>query len=543
MDAGQAYVDADRCIHCGTCIRECPQNAKMYRNDIEKVKKILLENEFVAASLAPSFASLFEANEIKRLVSALRELGFKYIAETSNLAYDVAKITEEYCRNNKDNPVICSSCPAIVNLIEKYHKELVGYLAPVSSPMIAHARALKNKFGQNSKVVFIGPCIAKKHEAEREEYKNLVDAVITFEELFSWLTEEKINITNLDESEFDELPAGHSRIFPLPGGLLKTGLITNNLLDVDIINASGITRINEIISDLKINGNISLIVEPLFCSEGCINGPGLKSADNLTIRRKKLFSYYINNPSTDKEKYIKINDLKADYKFKNINNFKDYSDSEINEILEKTGKPNVENQLNCGSCGYPTCREKAIAVLQGMAEPEMCLPYMRRTAEQRANKIIETSPNAIVILNQYFNIIRVNHAFKKLFNCNNSVIGKNISYLLDQAPFEQLLLKDKNKIELTRYHDNINRHIHEIYYSLHEENQFIGIFVDITSTKNGHTKLKNIREQTIIQTQELLDHQIEMAQKIAVFLGENSAISEKIVKNILTLTGNEDERQ
>jgi uncharacterized Fe-S cluster-containing protein len=211
----------------------------------------------------------------------------------------------------------------------------------------------------------------------------------------------------------------------------------------------------------------------------------------------------------------------------------EFTEGEIGLILEQTGKASPEDQLNCGACGYPTCRDKAIAVLRGMAEPEMCIPYMRRLAERRTDRIIETSPNGIVILDERLCIISMNPAFKRFFLSSDAVLGKHISYLMDPAPFERLSLSGENLIEITVSHDNYKLLCHELLYPLREDHQYAGIFVNITRSDDSERRLEKLRSDTVTQAQELLDHQVAMAQKMAQFLGESAARGEDLVRKLL----------
>ena len=243
---GQANVDSEKCILCGTCIRECPQEAKSYRNDVQKVKELLKNNDKVAISVAPTYSALFDEWELKRFPSLLRRLGFSFVSLTSYAAYFVAEATKEKVLSTNDS-CLASACPVFINYLEKYDHENVNKIASVVSPMIAHSRLIKDKLGDETKVIFVGPCIAKKAEAEREEYEGEIDVVLTFDELFEWAEEEGIEIKSLEESDFDETPFGYSGYFPLPGGLLKTAGMETDIFQEDILNVHGITEIKDFI--------------------------------------------------------------------------------------------------------------------------------------------------------------------------------------------------------------------------------------------------------------------------------------------------------
>lgn len=533
MQHGQAYVVKEQCIACGTCIRECPQRAKSFRNDLERARFLTSSEGLVAVSIAPSFASLFTEWEIKRFPSALRQLGFKYVAETAVGAQWVAGKTAQIVKENGDRAHVCTACPAVVTYIERYEPDMLPVLLPVVSPMIAHARHLKEKLGKETHVVFIGPCVAKKAEAERPEFAANVDCVLTFSELFEWLEQAGVNISLCEESGFDEQPEGDARFFPLPGGLSKTAAMSTDLLDLETIPASGHEAIKEALEDLREGRHAFL--EPLFCANGCVNGPGMPRESNVYARRAELLRYAKAHPGAQIIDTTQAVGLDTSFARPERRLLMEFSEGEIGLILEQTGKSNPEDQLNCGSCGYPTCRDKAIAVLRGMAEPEMCIPYMRRLAERRTDRIIETSPNGIVILDDRLCILSMNPAFKRFFLCSDAVLGKHISYLMDPAPFERLALSGEKLLELTVSHDNYKLLCHELLYPLRDEHQYAGIFVNITRSDDSERRLEKLRADTVAQAQELLDHQVAMAQKMAQFLGENAARGEDLVRKLLNM--------
>lgn len=572
MKGGQACVDDARCVLCGTCVRECPQKAKSIRNDTERAAAFIKDGFYTAVSLAPSFAAVYSGWRLKRIISALRRLGFNYIAETAIGAKITAELTAGLISGEYNKTIICSACPAVVNYIEKYRHETITALAPVVSPMIAHAKIItaelcKNKKREDIKMVFIGPCAAKKKEAEREEVKGLVDAVLTFDELNEWLARENINLNECDESDFDEPSPDKARLFPLEGGLIRTASLKTDMLDSEILAISGFDEIKNSLDSLSTDAGLNSkikIIEPLFCVKGCINGPGAVLTDKTDIfgRKNSVIEYCAS--SAGKKSKVKINpaDFSAGYNRFKFEETRDISDEEIKSVLEKTGKMNIEDELNCGACGYNSCRDKAVAVIRGMAELEMCMPYMRKMAERRTDKIIETSPNGIIILDEKLHIISMNDAFKKMFMCTEVIIGKKISYLIDPANFEKLAAgegsnagisaggkkyDDKNansgvegdKIEVIEKYPSYNIICHEILYTLPGEKQYVGIFVNITNLEVNQKRLDEIKTQTVRQASELLEHQIDMAQRMAKFLGEYTARGEELVKNLMKVSGPE----
>ncbi len=538
MKDGQASVEADRCILCGTCLKECPQNAKQFRHDLIRVKKLIKENENVAVSIAPSFPALFEDWQIERIPSLMRRLGFSYVSETAEAAYYVAKETKDLFLQKGKGICLSTACPSYVTYVEKYQPLQVKNLITVVSPMIAHARRLRKKLTGDWKIVFIGPCVAKKAEAERSEHKGLIDGVLTFTELLEWIEEEKIDLKQFEASEFDEKVNGDARLYALTGGMSKTASLETDNLNTSVYAMSGFNEITDSMRSFT-NTSSRVLIEPLICASGCVNGPGLPKSETVFTRKENVINYAKSKSGIDAE----TNEIEVSYSTSFNNNavyiVNDFNEEGIRYVLDQTGKQNVENQLNCGACGYSTCLDNAKAILNGMVEIESCIPYMRRLAEQRTDKIIETSPNGIVILNRELEILHMNPAFKKFFMCTNSVAGKRISYLMDPEPFIKLKDGDTESVEVTINHSNYNVICHQILYKLPEDNQYIGIFVDITKNITDVEKLDSLKVKTIQQAQELLDHQIEMAQALAKLLGESTAKGEELVENLLKLTQDE----
>lgn len=527
---GQAYVEDELCIKCGTCIRECPQGAKTMRSSIGQVKELLESGRKVAVSVAPSFAAVFPARDSGKIPTALKKLGFHYISETA----EGAKLITEESFKSTTGGNICTACPAVVEYIEKYRPEHLNILIPVVSPMIAHGRQLKKRLGDEWAVVFIGPCAAKKQEAERPENCDAIDWVLTFTELIGWMEEEGIKLEECQESDFESLGIlDKARLFPLQGGMLKTGDVDCDGTNPDVIHISGADDVQRIF-ELPPEDWKYRVVEPLFCSGGCINGPGFPKDKNIFSRKQDIVSYARKASLKDKEgEHHKIN-YETDFRVQgNQAPLAPVSEERIQQILDSTGKSNPEMQLNCGACGYKTCRDNAVAVARGMAETEMCVSYMRRLAQQRADRIIETTPNGVVILDKDMKIMSMNPAFQKMFMCNNAIIGKPVSYLLDSGNYEKIAqgLGEQSESIRTKY----GIKYHERVYALREENQYVGIYSDLTKFRFDGDQIDLIKNQTLEQAKELLYHQIRFSQEMAHFLGKSTAQSEEMVKRIMDL--------
>lgn len=533
MQDGQAYVEPARCIACGTCVRECPQGAKTVRDDVDVARRLVRTGPRSAVSLAPSFAAAFPAWQHGRLVAALRRLGFAYVGETAIGAAHVARATAEIVHHKSNRSHVCTACPAVVSYVERYRPQLVDTLVPVVSPMLAHARHIRRTLGDTVNVVFIGPCIAKKAEAERPEHRGAVDCVLTFTELRRWLETEDIDLAACEESTFDERPAGSAQLFPLEGGCIRTMGWTTDVLDARVLPVSGFQEIGEAFSSLDETAQ-PLVIEPLFCSRGCVNGPAMETDRNMFSRRKRVLDY----ARQSEEKTAVAADpagLETVFQREAVSDTQEISEEAIRQVLNKTGKAAEENQLNCGACGYSTCREKAIAVIRGLAQPEMCMPYMKRLAEQRVDRIIETSPNGIVILDEHLHILGMNPAFRRYFHCSETVCGRPISHLMDPEPFERLATGQEQLVERTVSHKKYDLVCHQVHYPLPEDKQYVGIFVNVTNTQSSQRKLDELRTQTVLQARELLNQQMHLAETVASALGESTARGEALLDRLMLL--------
>ncbi len=377
---GQATVLTERCIACGHCIKVCSQNAKQILSDVEKVLNEILISDNAIAIIAPSFAASFPDNYSK-LPTALRNLGFSKVIET---AFGADLISEYYLKEfqtEKNKTIISSACPAVVNYIEKYYENLVPNITKVVSPMIAIGRYLSETEEANIKIVFIGPCIAKKDEYIDDELNGEIDAVLTFNEIKKILNDKTISIDELEESDFDPPHAFMGKAYPLAGGLLKSTNIPEDILEKEIIVVEGKKKVMEIIDEISNNNINAKFVDILFC-EGCISGPAIDSSLNYYSRREKVIKFIeqkINFVDKQVWKSDLFNARNIDFtrKFKSKNQKRPYpTEDRIKEILAETKKFSPADELNCGACGYNTCRENAVAIAKGIAESEMCLPYL-----------------------------------------------------------------------------------------------------------------------------------------------------------------------
>ncbi len=532
---GQAHVVDSLCIQCGTCVKECPQKAKLIVSELDKVKALIASGRRVVCSIAPSFPAIFPAWQAKRLPSALRRLGFSHVGETAEGADEVSKASLNAMGKGK----VFTACPAVVNYVEQYKPEYLDYMVEITSPMIAHSKMLREQLKADIDVVFIGPCAAKKQEAKREENRGCVQAVLTFAELVQWLDEEHIDLSTCTESDFQrESQFRNARLFPIQGGMLKTCGMGTDIDCPDVIHLSGSKAVIELFEIPPSEWDFK-VVEPLFCEGGCIGGPGFPIDESLLKRQKRVKAYYEAFCCED-DLNLKTNvDLSTHFTAqKRSLLLEQVSEEEIERVLVETGKANLEDRLNCGACGYNNCREKAAAVSLGMAEASMCMPQMRRMAQQRMDKIIESSPNGVVILNDDLRIIHMNSAFRKMFMCNNHVLGREISYLVNAEGYDRLARGEVESYEAVRKKYGIR--YHEMLYVFPNEHQYVGFYANLSRMKLDEGEIHLIKKQTMEQAKKILDHQVKFAQDVVHYLGKSTAESEVLVKRMMDLYEDEE---
>ena len=394
VEGGQAVVVTERCISCGHCVKVCSQHAKMILSDSEYVENELLPSGKAFAIVAPSFAAAFPDNYFK-FTTALKLLGFDKVAET---AFGADLVSIEYNKifeTKGDKTIISSACPAVYNFIEKYYSQLIPMLAEVVSPMIAMGKYIKENYGKEIPVVFIGPCVAKKSEYDDWGVEGAIDAVLTFHEVKEMFAKNNIILETLDNANFDPPYANLGKSYPLPGGLLKTANIPSDILTKEIIVVEGKDKVVQVINDIAEERIKSKFVDVLFC-EGCINGPAIDSDLNYYAKREKVIDYvekhinFLDKNVWKSEIYNSRNiDLKRSFYNKNQRRPMP-TEEKIREILAKTNKLSKKDELNCGACGYKTCREYAIAIAKDLAEQEMCLPYLIDKLEKAYTELKDT---------------------------------------------------------------------------------------------------------------------------------------------------------
>ncbi|WMJ22089.1 [Fe-Fe] hydrogenase large subunit C-terminal domain-containing protein [Paludicola sp. MB14-C6] len=526
-DSKTKIIDTE-CVLCGNCMETCPKGAKYFRRNTDKVKELLASEKPVYVSLAPSYVGWYQQS-FSQISQSLKQLGFAGVEETAIGAACVSKEYAKLMQNGQMKNIIATACSSIVMLIERHFPSLIKMLAPVSSPMMAHARLMRETYG-DIKVVFIGPCLSKMYEAEDPLSGGLVNEVLTFQDIDEWLQEEHIPICKRDEHTVGVLEP-ISRIYPKQEGIIKT-IPPKDFYEYTPISVDGIDRCIEFFTAMQKEEISGLFIEANICAGSCIGGPIMR------MHQKSILQ------STAKLKADKlpIDDMPAKSAqvefshprvFTNRKAMKDMpTEAQIKEILAKIGKTTVEQELNCGSCGYPTCRQKAIAVFQKKADVTMCLPFLRERAENMSSLVIENSPNGIISFDEMMLVTDLNPKAEELFGVTRAeIIGEIIPALYGLAAFEEAKIKQVPIVCISNgYTEEIKVEITVIY--VQKNNMFIAFAKDISEQEKNKEELAKLRFSTVDVAQNVIEKQMRVAQEIASLLGETTAETKVALTNL-----------
>ena len=515
FSGNQAHIIGNECILCGQCFVVCPQNAKEIVDETEKVKVFLQSGDPVIVSLAPSFIANYEGVGINAMRKALKQLGFYDVEETAIGATIVKTEYERMLKEDERDVIITSCCHSINLLIQKHYPQALEYLADVVSPMQAHCKDIKSRF-PNAKTVFIGPCVAKKDEAEH--YEGIVDAVLTFEELTEWFKSENIVL----EKEMDNDICSRARFFPTTGGILKT--MAQDIPGYTYLALDGVENCIAALKDI-IDGKVhKCFIEMSACVGSCVGGPVMeKYHHSSSVKDFIAVSGYAGT------KDFEVSQPKAVELKKNFGYIEQRSqmpsDMEIMNVLRQMGKFKPSQELNCGSCGYNTCRDKAIAILQGKAEISMCLPFLKDKAESFSDAIVKNTPNGLIVLNEQLEVQQINDAARKMMNIRsaNDIVGDQVVRILDPVIFMNVL-RDKRSVRNERvYLAEYRRYVEQSVIYDQESRLLICIMRDITDEQDEREKKEKISRQTIEVADKVVDKQMRIVQEIASLLGETAA--------------------
>jgi len=520
----------EKCIACGNCVKTCPSSAKRVRNDIEKVKNLFRAKKEVYVSLAPSWAGIFEHSP-EKMISILKKLGFAHVSETALGAQEVSIQTSKIMSQHDKGLFISSACPVVVDYIRFYNPKFIKNIVPIASPALTHAGMLKEIYGSQISVVFIGPCIAKKNESDR--HQDLIDAALTFEELKLWITEEfgSTQAIEFNNSErFVPESACEGSLYAVEGGMNETIKKAGSAQDVQLLNISSIENLEKALAGLDPgNVNKKIFIEALACNGGCLAGPCSSTKKSELLRVSDVLSKVKERETIPSEPKTVVEEVYKQKTFEQPN----YSTELILKTLKKIGKHTEEDELNCGGCGYNTCRELAAAMISGEAEPSMCVSYMRKIAMRKAAAMLRCMPSAIVMVDSDLKIVESNEAFMRMF-CGEmyevfaerpeGVNGACIDRIVDFADVFKQTLKTSQDIHRERY--PVNDKLYDITAFSIEKNELVGaVITDVTKTELGREKIAH-------RAQEVISKNIAIVQEIASLLGEHMVETELLLSTI-----------
>lgn len=540
IENGHASVIPERCIACGNCVKACPSNAKRVRVDIDKAKNLILAQKEVYVSLAPSWSGVFEYSP-EKMIGLLKTLGFKGVSETALGAQEVSIRTAQMLNAAEKGLFISSACPVIVDFIRHYHPEFINNITPIGSPAMTHAKMLKEKYGEDISIVFIGPCIGKKNEARDS---GLYDVALTFEELKVWMNDqipEKSAIPEDPSHKFIPNTAYEGSLYPIDGGMNETIKKIGIKKEVQLIDIAGLHSFENALKNLNPeNLDQVVFVEALSCEGGCVGGPCI-STNKAGL---SIISNVLNNVK-NREIIPKAPSVVVPY---NITEKKvvstPHSIEDILKTLKKIGKHSVDDELNCGGCGYATCRDLAKALLDGDAEASMCVSYMRKIAMRKAAALVRCMPAAVVMVDSNMNIIEANDSFMKMFTGDmydvfkarpEGLAGAAIDRIVDFADLFKTILNSGKDLHKERY--AVKNRLYDISIFTIEENEIVGaVIMDVTQSETNREKISQ-------KAHEVISKNISIVQEIACLLGEHMVETETLLSSIANDFDDKDENE
>lgn len=538
IEDNSAMIVPDLCIACGTCYRVCPAKAKQARNDLTRAKHLIQSGKDVYVSLAPSWITEFDNISKEQMIASLRRLGFRGVSETAlgaeEVSANVAKLLDiSAADSSSDNHLfISTACPAVVEYVNKYLPERTSNLTKLTSPLLAHCRLLKKALGNDIEIIFIGPCIAKKLEADR--HPDLLSLSLSFNDLRQWLKEENIDLKDIHTSVFDKFvlaKAEEGAAYPVEGGMIETLKAYEQSKKAYLMQITGIENIKRELKNLKdTDFDRPVFIECLACEGGCINGPCTTSKKSgfekrLEVLKESDFSGLAGkrNPSVD---------ISLDYKEENITP-PEHDEAEIKKILATIGKYSIEDEINCGGCGYNTCRNFAKALLDGKAEPEMCVSHMKQQAQRKANALLRCIPSPIVIANAQLRIMEYNDKFVETFwndEEHTDIYDKENLHGADLRDFINFTNLFSASLDLEqdihREHVRFNDKLFDVVVFNIDKKQIVGgIIEDVTN-------MEMKKEQIAEKAKEVIHKNLATVQQIACTLGEHMAETEVLLRSI-----------
>ena len=521
FSGNQAHIIGNECIVCGHCFVVCPQNAKQIVDGTEKARVLIQTGDPVVVSLAPSFVANYEGVGFAAMRRALMKLGFHDVEETAIGATIVKNEYERMIREEERDIIISSCCHSVNLLIQKYFPAELAYLADIMSPMQAHCAEIKKRL-PHAKTVFIGPCVAKKDEAEY--YEGIVDAVLTFEELTNWLKAEGIEI----EQEMDACPESRARFFPTTGGILKT--MAQDAPGYAYMAIDGVENCIAALRDIEQGKIHKCFIEMSACVGSCVGGPVMEKYHRSPVQDYMAVAGFAG------ERDFEVAQPQAMSLKKNFTYIEHKlampSENEIMTVLRQMGKFKPADELNCGSCGYNSCREKAIAIIQGKAEISMCLPFLKDKAESFSDTIVKNTPNGLIVLNENLEVQQINTAARKIMNIRSEsdVLGEGVVRILDPTVFINVKNTGRSIRDERVYLAEYKKYVEQTVVYDQESRMLVGIMRDVTDEEAARVKKEKISRQTLEAADQVVEKQMRVVQEIASLLGETTA------ETMITLT-------
>lgn len=513
FSGSQAHIVSDECILCGTCYVVCPQNAKQIASSLEKAKIMLAEGTKCILSVAPSFAAAYPGFSIASIRKAAKALGFEDAEETAIGAQIVAGEYDRLVENASGEVIISTCCPTINLLVQRHYPQLLGSLAHVMSPMRAHARNIKSRY-PGSSVIFVGPCVSKKQEADA--YGD-TDCVLTFDEFDTWLGEKSIRLEKVSDDE----RGGISRLFPTTGGILKSMKKPNSTYSY--LSIDGVLNCASALEDIACGKIARAFIEMSSCVGSCSQGPELsRKLQSPVSAYCSVDRYAFGSKAFDIAG--KTDAIRQDFSYMAPEKRLPTED-EIKEILAKIGKTRPEDELNCSCCGYNTCREKAIAVFQGKAELTMCLPFIKEKSESLTGNILFNTPNGILILNEQLEVQQINQAARKMMNIRDAgdILGENVIRILDPTDFEAVLSTGRAIRDKRTYLAEYMKYVEQTIVYDRSYHSVLCFMRDVTEEETERAKRSQLTKNTAQTADKVVEKQMRIVQEIASLLGETAA--------------------
>ncbi|MHB1357703.1 MAG: [Fe-Fe] hydrogenase large subunit C-terminal domain-containing protein [Anaerolineae bacterium] len=535
VDNGQAQIVPELCVGCGNCITACPQGAKSVRDDLPAIQSAIRAGRMVVACLDPAAQTFFDLQDLDRFKAIFRSLGFTAVGEATGGAEMVGRAYWDFVGQHRNLwPIITSSCPVVVSQIEKYYPELIPHLAPLVSPMIARGRILRQFYGANAYIVYIGPCIAKKEEARGEVAEGSIDGVLTFRELLDWILVENI-VSDTADLLAQPILENTLHQYTVEGGLIGTTNWDINTLTSHIVATSGLEGCEEVLRGIRAHQIDACSAELLACNGNCMSSMVFEMAGTVSITRQRIAMsapYQLTQRLAEQTEWPDLSRVYHDKKMP----IRQYAEEQIQDALNLVEKYTPDDELNCGACGYSTCREKAVATLRGMAEATMCIPYMRRRSESLRQVVMDVTPNAILIVDEHLYLHELSPSAEKLLGCRRaSCVGKPLT---DIMPVVDGLVRVRDlgqpvMGETIKLRDGLI--VEQTIVPVKKHNLLLAILRDVTEREQQRTNLEHLRTEMLTRTQEVVNRQMRVAHEIAQLLGETTAESKVMLSRLATL--------